>query len=91
MIVQLVVRRSALAATGHDTEAAALWGAVCSAEQTLGFRMLSSERKRYEAHLTRFEGTEGWTQGRALSLEQAADSLTRIAAVTTPGNRTSNP
>lgn len=79
---------SALAATGHDTEAAALWGAVCSAEQTLGFRMLRSERKRYETHLTRFEGTEGWTQGRTLSLEQAAEKLGTIAAITSPGTGT---
>jgi len=82
---------SALAATSHDTEAAALWGAVCSAEQRLGFRMLSSERKRYETHLTRFEGTDGWTQGQTLSLEQAAEKLDTIAAVTSPGTGTRSP
>jgi tetratricopeptide (TPR) repeat protein len=71
---------SALAATGHDTDAAALWGAVCNAEQTLGFRMLSSERKRYETHLTRLEGSDGWTQGRTLTLMQAAEKLDAIAA-----------
>jgi predicted ATPase len=66
---------SALAATGRDTEAAALWGAVCSAELAYGFRMLSSERRRYEAHLARLEGTDSWAHGRTLSLEEAADSL----------------
>ncbi len=71
---------SALAATGRDTEAAALWGAVCNAEQALGFRMLSSERRRYETHLSRLEGSDSWTRGRTISLEEAADSLSTIAA-----------
>jgi predicted ATPase/class 3 adenylate cyclase len=69
---------SALAATGRDTEAAALWGAVCTAEQAHGFRMLSSERRRYETHLARLEGSESWAQGRTLSLEEAADRLNTI-------------
>lgn len=69
---------SALAATGRDTEGAALWGAVCNAEQALGFRMLSSERRRYETYLARFEGSPDWEHGRTLSLEQAADSLSTI-------------
>ena len=69
---------SALAATGRDTEAAALWGAVCNAEQAHGFRMLSSERRRYETYLARFEGSPDWEHGRTLSLEQAADSLSTI-------------
>jgi predicted ATPase/class 3 adenylate cyclase len=78
---------SALAATGHDTEAAALWGATCNAEQRLGFRMLSSERKRYETHLARLEGSEAWAHGRTLSLEQAAETLSKIAAAgPTPRN-----
>jgi tetratricopeptide (TPR) repeat protein len=71
---------SALAATGHDMEAAALWGAVCNAEQTLGFRMLNSERKRYETHLTRLEASDHWTQGRTLTLIQAAENLNTITA-----------
>ncbi len=72
---------SALAATGHDPEAAALWGAVCTAEQTHGFRMISSERKRYETHLTRLEGSDSWEQGRNVDLEQATLSLSSILAV----------
>ena len=71
---------SALAATGRDTEAAALWGAVCNAEQALGFRMLGGERRRYETHLSRLEASDSWTQGRTISLEEAADSLSTIAA-----------
>jgi hypothetical protein len=70
---------SALAATGRDTEAAALWGAVCTAEQAHGFRMLSSERRRYETQLARLEGSDSWKQGRTYSLEEAAESLSTIA------------
>jgi predicted ATPase len=69
---------SALAATGRDAHAATLWGAVCNAEQEHGFRMLSSERRRYETHLARLEGSDDWTQGRRLSLEEAAKSLSTI-------------
>ena len=50
-------------------------------EQTLGFRMLSSERGRYETHLTRLERSGDWERGRTLSLEQATDFLRTIAAV----------
>jgi tetratricopeptide (TPR) repeat protein len=71
---------SGLAGTGHDPEAAALWGAVCSAEQSLGFTMLSSERKRYETHLTRLEGSDSWEQGRNANLQQATQSLDSILA-----------
>ena len=69
---------SGLAATGHDPEAAALWGAVCNAEQTHGFTMIGSERKRYETHLTRLEGSNSWEQGRNADLEQATQSLDSI-------------
>ena len=69
---------SALAATGRDPEAAALWGAVCNAEQAHGFRMLSSERQRYETHLARLEGSDSWEQGRNVDLEQATQSLDSI-------------
>lgn len=72
---------SVLAATGHDSEAAALWGAVCNAEQSLGFTMLSSERRRYETHLSRLEGSESWVLGRNVDLEQATQSLSSISAV----------
>ena len=69
----------ALAAIGRDGEAATLWGAVCNAEQTLGFRMLAGERKRYEKHLSRLEGGEDWQRGRTLSLRQAAESVSGAA------------
>jgi tetratricopeptide (TPR) repeat protein len=77
---------SALAAIGEDTAAATLWGCVCNAERVLGFRMLSSERKRYEQHLTRLEGSDNWKQGQKLTLEEAADNLNTIAAIS--GSRT---
>jgi predicted ATPase len=81
---------SALAATGHDTRAAALWGAVCNAEQTLGFRMLSSERQRYETHLTRLESSDNWAQGQTLTLVQAAENLKTIVGITAPPADTSD-
>jgi len=71
---------SALAATGRDAEAATLWGAVCNAEQAHGFRMLGSERRRYETHLARLEGNDSWIYGRTLDLREAADSLNTITA-----------
>jgi hypothetical protein len=48
---------SVLATSGQDAEAARIWGAVSTAEETLGFRMLAPERRRYENHLARLEGT----------------------------------
>jgi predicted ATPase/class 3 adenylate cyclase len=60
-----------LAARGQDVEAATIWGAVCAAEETLGFRMLAAERRRYENHLARLESTPAWTEGRRLTLEEA--------------------
>jgi predicted ATPase len=63
---------SALAETGRDEEAARLWGAVCAAEQSSGFRMLTAERGRYEAHLDRLERTAAWRDGLKLSLEEAS-------------------
>ena len=83
---------SALAATGRDAEAATLWGAVCNAEQAHGFRMLGSERRRYETHLARLEGNDSWIYGRTLDLREAADSLNTITAAnarSTPTNTTS--
>jgi hypothetical protein len=62
---------SVLAARGQDVEAATIWGAVCAAEETLGFRMLAAERRRYENHLARLESTPAWTEGRRLTLEEA--------------------
>ncbi len=63
---------SALAETGQEQEAARLWGAVCAAEQSSGFRMLTAERGRYEAHLDRLEHNTAWSEGLRLSLEDAA-------------------
>jgi len=66
---------SAYAATGRDGPAAQLWGAVCSAEEELGFRMLTAERRRYEQHLARLEHHPAWQEGRKLTLEEARASL----------------
>jgi predicted ATPase/class 3 adenylate cyclase len=62
---------------GRDEEAAKLWGAACGiGEDQLGYLMLSPERKRYESRLGRLEGTDAWSAGRSLSLEQALELLT---------------
>ena len=66
---------SAFAESGSEERAARLWGAVCAAEQSSGFRMLAAERRRYEAHLDRLEQTAPWNDGRELSLEEAAASI----------------
>jgi predicted ATPase/DNA-binding SARP family transcriptional activator len=62
---------SVLAERELDEDAATVWGAVCAAEQMLGFRMLGAERRRYESHLSRLENTPAWTAGKALTLEEA--------------------
>ena len=65
---------SVLAELGEDDEAAAtLWGAACAAEDNLGFRMLGSERQRYEARLGRLESSTAWLTGRALTLDEAEE------------------
>jgi predicted ATPase/class 3 adenylate cyclase len=79
---------SALAGIGEDAAAAVAWGAVCNAERTLGFRMLSYERRRYERHLSRLEGTDSWEQGQALTLEQAAETLATTNAAAAPPTNT---
>jgi len=66
---------SVLAERKSDDEAATVWGAVCAAEETLGFRMLGAERRRYESRLARLEHTPAWTCGRGLSLEEAATAI----------------
>jgi predicted ATPase len=66
---------SVLAERALDDDAAKLWGAVCAAEQTLGFRMIGAERSRYEKRLARLEHTRAWRAGRALTLEEAAAAL----------------
>ena len=50
--------------------------------------MLSSERKRYETHLARLERSEAWAHGRALSLEQAAETLSKISGRRSLGTTT---
>jgi len=74
---------SALAATGRDTAAGTLWGAVYNAERTLGFRMLTTERRRYESYLSRLEHGDSWAHGQTLSLREAVDSLPAVFAIGT--------
>ena len=66
---------SVLAERGLDDDAATIWGAVCAAEEALGFQMLGAERRRYETRLTPLEATPAWARGKALSLEAAAASV----------------
>jgi predicted ATPase/class 3 adenylate cyclase len=79
---------SALAATGRDTAAATLWGAVCNAERTLGFRMITTERRRYESYLRRLEQGHSWAHGQTLSLQEAVDSLPAVLAIGTRSSTT---
>ncbi len=62
---------SVFAERGLDDVAATLWGAVCAAEETLGFHMISFERRRYESRLGRVENTTAWVAGRRMTLEEA--------------------
>jgi predicted ATPase len=66
---------SVLAERGRDEDAARIWGAVCAAEEALGFRMIASERRRYERRLVPLEDTRSWIKGKALTLEEAAHLL----------------
>jgi tetratricopeptide (TPR) repeat protein len=66
---------SALAESQRGEEAALVWGAVCAAEESGGFRMLVPERRRYEMHLTRLEQSDAWSRGRSLTLADAFASL----------------
>ncbi len=61
---------SVLAEKGLEEDAARVWGAVCAAEESMGFRMMAFERRRYEQRLARLEGTAAWTGGKRLTLEQ---------------------
>jgi tetratricopeptide (TPR) repeat protein len=72
---------SGLAATGRDDDAATLWGAVCNAERTLGFRMVASERRRYEGYLSRLEQGDSWAHGQTLNLQEAVDSLPAVLGI----------
>lgn len=69
---------SALAELDRERDAALTWGAVCAAEESSGFRMLALERRRYEAHLTRFQTHPAWKSGRSLSLDEALASLVHL-------------
>ena len=60
-----------LAERGRDEAAAKVWGAVCAAEETLGFRMLDIERRRYETRLAHLEPTAAWEAGKTLTLKEA--------------------
>jgi len=62
---------SVLAQRKCDETAATIWGAVCAAEDMLGFRMIAAERRRYESRLERLEGTPAWAAGRDLTLDGA--------------------
>ena len=66
---------SVLAERELDEDAAKIWGAVCAAEQALGFRILAAERHRYEGHLSRLENSAAWNAGKALTLEEAAEVI----------------
>jgi len=70
---------SALAERGRTEDAAKLWGAVCAAEDALGFRMLSFERRRYEQRLAQLETTPSWREGNALTLEEAHAAIGHLA------------
>ena len=63
--------RSRVLNLSSKRDAAKLWGAVCAAEDALGFRMLSVERQRYEQRLAQLETTPSWREGNALTLEEA--------------------
>jgi predicted ATPase/class 3 adenylate cyclase len=66
---------SVLAERGRDEDAAQVWGAVCAAEEALGFRIIAAERRRYERRLVRLEASDSWIEGRKLTLADAADLL----------------
>ena len=56
-----------------------LWGAVCAAEDALGFRMLSFERRRYEQRLAQLETMPPWREGNALTLEEVHAAIGHLA------------
>ncbi len=57
------------------TRSCADLGSVRAAEEALGFRMIASERRRYEPRLVALEGTRSWIEGRALTIEAAGPSI----------------
>ena len=64
---------SVLSDRGSEEVAASAWGAVCAAEETSGFRMIASERRRYEHRLSRLEETPAWRAGKERTLDQAVE------------------
>ena len=70
---------SVLAERGHDEDAARIWGAVCAAEEALGFRMIASDRRRHEKRLVPLEDTRSWIKGKALTLDEAIELASSIA------------
>ena len=58
---------------GSEEAAATAWGAVCGFEETFGFRMIASERRRYQSRLSRFEDTPAWRAGKKLALGEAVE------------------
>jgi predicted ATPase/class 3 adenylate cyclase len=66
---------SALAELDRLDDGALLWGAVCATEESRGFRMVAAERRRYQTHVARLEGSDAWNEGRSLSLTEAVDRL----------------
>jgi tetratricopeptide (TPR) repeat protein len=66
---------SVLAELNREDDAAFLWGAVCAAEESRGFRMLAPERRRYETHVARLEGSDAWRSGRSITLDEAMHAL----------------
>jgi predicted ATPase/class 3 adenylate cyclase len=75
LVVCLAGIASVLAERKLDEPAATIWGAICAAEETLGFRMVAAERRRYESRLERLEDTPAWAAGRRLTLEEVVASL----------------
>jgi predicted ATPase/class 3 adenylate cyclase len=65
---------SVCAERGEHATAAMLWGAVCGAEENLGFRLLGIERRRYDRRLQRLEHTSEWEAGFATPVYDALAS-----------------
>jgi predicted ATPase len=87
LILRVAGFSSALAGLGAYPLAARLWGAVDANERTLGFRMLSDERKRYErwADTTRSQLGErafdaAFLEGTSLKIEEALSEATAFMA-----------
>jgi predicted ATPase/class 3 adenylate cyclase len=78
---------SALSMLGDHRAAVRLWACAEHAERSIGFRMLSMERPRYErwvehaaAALSAEETTQAATEAANMGLDDAIDELRRLAA-----------